>query len=132
MNRKQLYILLFGAGLMIVSELFPAWVYEDENTSVRRSAGYHFRFAPPKLQSDDQMRKIFRLNRSDPTKLMWVHIDGICELGQRLAIPLLTIGAVLVSFNRRILAIYIFGWLCICAGAGVVALLIFHRFILLS
>jgi hypothetical protein len=63
---------------------------------------------------------------------MWVHIDGICELGQRVAIPLLTIGGILVSFNRRILAIYVFGWLCLCAGVGVVALLVFHRFILLS
>jgi hypothetical protein len=132
MNRKQLYILLIGAAVMIVSELFPAWVYEDENTSVRRSAGYHFRFAPPKLQPPDQMRKIFGLSRTDPTKFMWVHIDGICQLEQRVAIPLLTIGGILVSFNRRILAIYVFGWLFLCAGVGIVALLVFHRFILLS
>ena len=132
MNRKQLCILLIGAGLFTVSELFPRWVYEDETTSVRRSAGYHFRFDPPKLKSPDEMRKIFELKPHDPTKFMWVHIDGACELGQRLAIPLLTIGAVLVTFNRRILAVYIFGWLCLCVGVGVVALLIFHIFILLA
>ena len=132
MNRKQLYILLVGVFLFTLSELFPAWVYEDENTSVRRSAGYHFRFTPPQLKSPTEMRKIFKLKETDPTRFMWVHLDGIRVLGQRLAILFLIVGAVLISFNRRILVVYTLGWLSLCVGAGVVALLIFHVFFLLA
>jgi hypothetical protein len=105
MNRKQLYIFLIGAFLFTLSELFPAWVYEDENTSVRRSAGYHFRFTPPKIKSPAEMRKIFGLKETDPARFMWVHRDGIRVLGQRLAIVFLTAGALAISFNRRILVV---------------------------
>src|SRR5436309_3628632 len=132
MNRKQLYILLVGVFLFTLSELFPAWVYEDENTSVRRSAGYHFRFTPPQLKSPTEMRKIFKLKETDPTQFMWVHRDGIRVLGQRLAILFLTAGAVLICFSRRILLVYVFGWLCLCLGLGVFVLLIFHVFFLFS
>ena len=132
MNRKQLSLLVLGALLFTLAELFPAWLYEDENTSAVRSAGYHLRFSPPKLKSPEEMRKIFGLKETEPTRFMWVHRDGIRVLGQRVAILFLTVGAVLISFNRRILVAYGFGWLCLCIGIGVVALLIFHVFFLLS
>jgi hypothetical protein len=132
MNRKQLSLLVMAALFFILSELFPAWVYEDENTSVRRSAGYHWRFSPPKVKSPSEMRKIFGLKETDPTRFMWVHRDGIREWGQRGAILFLAIGAVLISFNRRIFVVYVLGWLCLCVGIGLVALLIFHVFFLLS
>jgi len=132
MNRRQLYILLIGVFVFTLSELFPAWLYEDENTSVRRSAGYHFLLTPPQVKSPTEMRKIFNLKETDSTRSMWVHRDGIRVLGQRLSILFLTVGAVLISLNRRILVVYIFGWLCLCLGVGMVALLIFHVFFLLS
>jgi len=132
MNRRQLYILLIGVFVFTLSELFPAWLYEDENTSVRRSAGYHFLLTPPQVKSPTEMRKIFNLKETDSTRFMWVHRDGIRVLGQRLSILFLTVGAVLISLNRRILVVYIFGWLCLCLGVGMVALLIFHVFFLLS
>jgi len=132
MTRKQLSLLILGALLFALSELFPPWVYEDENTSVRRSAGYHWRLSPPKLKSPPEMRRIFGIKETDPTRFMWVHLDGISELGQRVAILSLTIGAVLVSFNRRILVVYLLGWLFLCIGIGMVAIVIFHVFFMLA
>jgi len=54
MNRNQLIILLAGVVLFGVSELLRPWVYEDENTSVRRSAGLYSR-----LRIEDHGLKFF-------------------------------------------------------------------------
>ena len=54
MNRNQLIILLAGVVLFGVSELLRPWVYVDENTSVRRSAGLYSR-----LRIEDHGLKFF-------------------------------------------------------------------------
>ena len=101
MNRKQWTILLAGVVLLGVSELFPPWVYEDENTSVRRSAGYHLFNRPPKLKSAAEMRTIFSLQPSEPIKFMWVHVNGVRLLSQRLFLIAATPGLVFALANQR-------------------------------
>jgi len=101
MNRNQLIILLAGVVLFGLSELFPPWVYEDENTSVRRSAGYHLFNRPPELKSPAEMRAIFSLQPSKPTKFMWVHLNVGRLFAQRLFLVIATPGLVFALANRR-------------------------------
>jgi hypothetical protein len=101
MNRTRWIILLTGVVLFGLSELFPPWVYEDENTSVRRSAGYHLFNRPPKLKSPPEMRAIFSLRPSEPTKFMWVHLNGGRLLAQRLFLVAATPGLIFALANRR-------------------------------
>jgi hypothetical protein len=101
MNRTQWTILLAGVVLFGASELFPPWIYEDENTSVRRSAGYHLFNRPPELKSPAEMRRILSLQPSEPTKFMWVHLNGIRLLAQRLFLVAATPGLVFALANRR-------------------------------
>src|SRR5437016_14444269 len=90
MNRKQWTIMLAGIALFGLSELFPPWVYEDENTSVRRSAGYHVFNSPPKIESPAEMRAVFSLRPNEPTKFMWVHVNGLRLYVQRFFLIALT------------------------------------------
>jgi len=114
-------IILFG-----LSELFPPWVYEDENTSVRRSAGYHLFNSPPKLKFPAEMRAIFSLGPNDPTKFMWVHEDGLRLYGQRLLLIVLTPGLILAFSNRRSLAKVVFASFFLVVGLGFSGLYVLH------
>ena len=104
MNRIQWTILIAAVALLAASELFPPYVYEDENTSVRRSAGYHLFNRPPDLKSPAEMRAIFSLRPSDPTKFMWVHINGGRQFAQRIFLVVATPGLMLALANRRSLS----------------------------
>lgn len=101
MNRIQWTILVAGVALLAASELVPPYVYEDENTSVRRSAGYHLFNRPPDLKSPAEMRAIFSLRPSDPTRFMWVHINVGRQIAQRVFLVAATPGLILALADRR-------------------------------
>jgi hypothetical protein len=64
--------------------------------------------------------------------VMWIHVDGVRELGQAVALLFLTLGAILVSVQRRLVTIYIAGWVCVFAGVCVLTFLIFYVSLVLS
>jgi hypothetical protein len=128
MNRKQLSFLLFGVILLTLSELFPPWLYENEDNSALRSAGYHFRMSPPKVKAPTEMRKIFQLKETDTTQFIWVRPDRIGMLGQRFALICAALGGCLIFMNRRIWLLYVLGWLSAGFAVFFVAVLIFHYF----
>jgi hypothetical protein len=133
MNRRQVYFLLASVCLCALSLLFPPWLYEDENTSAVRSAGYHFRYSRPTVKSPAEMRTISGLEPTGTTmRFMWIHVDGERELGQVVALFFLTLGAILLSVQRRFVAIHVVGWVCVFAGVCVLAALIFYVYFLLS
>jgi hypothetical protein len=63
---EPLAVIVAGLALFALSELFPPWLYEDENTSAVRPAGYHFYKSPPLLKTPPEMKKIFNLREGDP------------------------------------------------------------------
>lgn len=125
MNRKQWTLLLAGIVLFGLSELFPPWVYEDENTSVRRSASYHLFNSPPKVKSPAEMRAIFSLRPDEPTKFMWVHLNGLRLYVQRFVLIAATPGLMLVLANRRSLIKIILAILFLIVGLCFFALFAF-------
>ena len=131
MRQKQFLILSIGVLLFALSELFPPWLYEDERTSVVRSAGYHFISGPPKLKSPSEMRRIFELPDSAPTKFMWAHRDPGRLLAQRATIALLTIGSLILSLRSKRLLIRILGGAVIGFGFLCLILLCCYVFVFL-
>jgi hypothetical protein len=123
---KPVAVIVAGVVLFAISELFPPWVYEDENTSVRRTAGYHFYKSPPPLKSPLEMKNIFNLRDGDPTKFMWVHRDGIQLLGQRILLLWLTLNAFILSFGRGPLILRVLFWIFFCFGGACAVLLLWH------
>ena len=59
MTKSQWTVLFIGGMLMLLSEVFPPWVYEDGWTSAQRTAGYHFLTKPPAVKSQNEMKRIF-------------------------------------------------------------------------
>jgi hypothetical protein len=126
MNRKQSLVLLAGLSLLILSELFPPWLYEDENTSAVRSAGYHFVTSPPKVRSSEEMKSLFALRDSETTQFIWVHKDGIRLMGQRIILLFLIPGLWVVLFDRRRALNFVAGGLCLCIALIFSGLYIFY------
>jgi hypothetical protein len=116
--RKQWTILLLGIALFGLSELFPPWVYKDEDTSVRRSAGYHFFNSPPKLKSPAEMRVVFSLHPNDPTTFIGVHQNGLRLYVQRILLIVLTPGIMLSLSNRGSAAKLVLASLFLIVGIG--------------
>src|SRR5262245_29694461 len=110
LNKGQKRVLLLGMALMILSELFPPWLYIDNNTSAKRSAGYHFIAIPPTVKSPEEMRMIFPQSYS--WDAMSVSKNRARLYLQRMFIPLLTIGLFAffkdrLSFSLKISSILI-------------------------
>ena len=132
MNRRQVYFLLGGVCLFALSWFFPAWIYVDENTAVS-SAGYHFRYSRPPLKLPNQMPATIGYEPTGNTMhVMWIQVDGVRELGQAVALLFLTLGAILVSVQRRLVTIHIVGWVCVFAGVCVLTFLVFYVSLVLS
>jgi hypothetical protein len=112
-------VVIAGLILLTLSELFPPWVYEDENTSGVRSAGYHFYKSPPAVKSAAEMKKIFNYRDGESTQFMWVHRDSLQIDAQRVVLAWLFFNGLILSFGRGSLLIRVlFG---IFFGVGVVA-----------
>lgn len=116
MNKKQIALLIFGLTIFSLSELFPPWVYEDENTSAKRFAGYHFIYTPPKIKSPAEMRRIFSLRPEDSTQFMWVHQEPGMLFSQRLAIIFVVLGGLLLFSERRRMLNVVAGYSSLCVG----------------
>ena len=133
MNRRQVYLLLAGVCLCALSLLFPPWLYEDESTLGVGSAGYHFRYSHPTVKMPDETRTTFDLEPTGTSmRFMRIHVDGVRELGQVVALFFLTFGAMLVSVQRRFVAIHVVGWICVLVGVCVLAVLTFYSYFLLA
>ncbi len=122
LNTKQLAVLLAAVLLFSLSELSPPWLYEDGWTSAKRSAGYHFLYSPPAVKSDAEMRRMFLLPENEPPHYFSVQRDLARLHGQRIAIPLLTIGLLLVLSDRRSYVKVVFGSASLCVGFTFIAL----------
>jgi hypothetical protein len=118
--------------LGLVSELFPPWLYEDENTSVVRSAGYHFILSPSKVKSSGEMRKIFSLSENARTNLIWAHEDGGRQLGQRITLAFLILGTLILALNPKRLFNRIAGGAFVGVGSICLALLCIYAFLILG
>jgi hypothetical protein len=55
-----------GIALIFVSELFPHWYYEDNNTSAKRTAGYHLVTTPPSKKGKDELTALFAYTNGNP------------------------------------------------------------------
>ena len=97
---KPIAVIIAGLLLLALSELFPPWVYEDENTSGVRSAGYHFYKSPPAVKSPAEMKKIFNLRDGESTQFMWVHRDDLQILAQRGVLAWLFYNGLILSLVR--------------------------------
>jgi hypothetical protein len=120
MNAKQRAVLILGIVLFTSSELFPPWLYVDDEFSMKRSAGYHFRFSPPALKSPAEMRKLFPLSGRD----IGVRLDNLRLYIQRIIITSLTIGLLLVWRERRPKLIFAAGGLLLFMGMAFLALFV--------
>src|SRR5258706_189169 len=120
-NWKPIAVIVVSLSLFGHSELFPPWLYEDENTSAVRPAGYHFYKSPPPLKPPSEMKNIFNLRDGEPTKFIWVHRDGIQLLAQRIVLGWLTINGFILSFGRGPLLIRVLVWLLFSVGVSIAA-----------
>jgi hypothetical protein len=111
-------VIIAGLLLLALSELFPPWVYEDENTSGVRSAGYHFYKSPPAVKSPAEMKKIFNLRDGESTQFMRVHSDDLQILAQRGVLAWLFYNGLILSLARSRLIRVLFG---IFFGVGAIA-----------
>ena len=112
-------VIIAGLLLLTLSELFPPWVYEDENTSGVRSADYHFYKSPPAVKSPVEMKKIFNYRDGESTQFMWVHRDYLQVDAQRIVLAWLFFNGLILSFGRGSLLIRVlFG---IFFGVGALA-----------
>jgi hypothetical protein len=122
MNSKQLSVLIAAVVLFSLSELFPPWLYEDGWTSAQRSAGYHSHYSPPEIKSELEMRKLFLLPDSERPHYFSVQRDLARLHGQRIAIPFLAIGFLLVFSSRRSRLKVTFGIASLIVGCAFIAL----------
>jgi hypothetical protein len=85
------------------------------------------------MKPPDEMRTISGLESTGTTmRIISIHVDGLRELGQVVALFFLTFGAILVSVQRQFVAIHVVGWVCVFAGVCALAVLIFYVYFLLS
>jgi hypothetical protein len=110
LNKRQKQILLLGIALIVLSELFPHWVYFDAMTSGKRSAGYHFFTNKPEIKSRDEMLKIFPVTREDYDFMQSLEVkpDRLRILLQRLLLSVFTLGLVILFKNNLSL-----GWIIV-------------------
>jgi hypothetical protein len=98
LNAKQLIAIACAVLLFSLSELFPPWLYEDGNTSTERSAGYHH--SEPPIKSPAEMKALFALSDRDVPSFS-VYPDLLRLYGQRIALPFLLLGGLLLLRDER-------------------------------
>ena len=126
MTKSQWTVLFIGGMLMLLSEVFPPWVYEDGWTSAQRSAGYHFLTKPPAVKSQSEMKRIFARPIVEPDHYFEVHRDGARLLGQRSFLLTATIGLLLVMHRPRRRWRLAFGSLALCITSGLLCLYAYY------
>ena len=101
MNSKQKKVLLVGSLLVVLMILFPPWVYFDNDSSSRSSAGYHFILTPPTLKTPQEMFGVARMRVPNTVR---VQLDDIRLIIQLLVTIPIILGLVpLFSSNRTFL-----------------------------
>jgi hypothetical protein len=125
MAKRQWTVLFIGGLLMLLSEVFPPWVYEDGWTSRQRSAGYHFLTKPPAVKSQSEMKRIFAGPVEEPARYFAVHRDRARLLGQRSFLLTATIGLLFVMHRPRRRWRLAFGSLALCITSALLCLYAF-------
>jgi len=126
MTKSQRTVLFIGGMLMLLSEVFPPWVYEDGWTSAQRSAGYHFLTRPPEVKSQNEMKRIFGRPIEVPDHYFAVHRDRARLLGQRSFLLTATIGLLLVMHRPRRRWRLAFGSLALFITSGLLCLYAYY------
>jgi len=126
MTKRQWTVLFIGGMLMLLSEIFPPWVYEDGWTSAQRGAGYHFLTKPPGVKSQNEMKRIFGRPVEEPDHYFSLHRDRARLLGQRSLLLTATIGLLLVMHRPRRMWRLAFGTLSLCITSGVLCLYAYY------
>ena len=103
LNRKQKLVLLIGIALIVLSELFPHWVYFDANTSGHRPIGYQYYANPPQLKSWEEMLKLYPNPVAGEDFMLHIEVqkDALRTLLQR-AFLLLFMCGLLITFKRNL------------------------------
>jgi hypothetical protein len=114
LNQRQKLILFFGIALIVLSELFPPWVYFDSESSKHRHAGYHFFMNKPGLKSREEMLELYPSDGYDPhsiadedfRKHIRVEKDFVALIPQILLLFFFTSGLLIVFKNN-----FSIGWM---------------------
>lgn len=102
LNPKQRTILMIASTLLVITVLFPPWLYEDSQTSRQYSAGYYFIFSPkPTLKPESEMRKMFSILSNEHSTSFAVYKDLGRIYGQYLALLFLIIGLLVFLIERQ-------------------------------
>ena len=101
MSKKLWTVALVGVVLFLLAELFPPWVYVNEDNRARHFTGYHFLGNPPQTKAPEEMRRLFSLSANARTDNINVARDVSRQYDQRIILICLTLGALLVIHNRR-------------------------------
>lgn len=120
MSSKYLYIILIAVILIAVCELFPPWRYWHEEWKTYHSAGYHWRFDPPKTPTQEEGERIIGRSHEKPSYLLdgkWVEIEGPVPIipvtlkvlpngnrlrGQEILIIIAALGCIAFICRRRV------------------------------
>lgn len=125
MTIRQKQLLAVSAALFLVMDLFPPWNYEYPNASAHLPAGYQFRFSPPPLKSQEEMRKMFHATHYPPGKEIFfgVRIDYLRLDAQRLVALPWVIGLLILLKKSLSLIVRIVGWMFL--GLGLIGFVFF-------
>jgi len=122
MNREHLYIIFFTLVFLTVCELFPPWLYQNEEVLNYYSAGYRWRFDPPKPPTQEEADLMVGREPNFETHYiigegpkwqlppvkMRVLQNKTRLRGQEILIIAAALGAFLFLFNRRLFIALLF------------------------
>jgi hypothetical protein len=101
MSTKQWGILLVGVVLFSLSELFPPWQFKHVSWFRECPAGYHLFNSPPVLKSSNDLNWMCRSSDEPILQDFRAH-KNITRLNwQRAILVSLTLGLLLLFFDRR-------------------------------
>ena len=108
MNTKQWILVLVATATLVLSELFPPWLYKCDY--LLYPAGYHFLTNPPDPEA-------ICINSDPlPAPLPTVLKNSSRLLVQRMTVIVLTVGLWLLLRSRRTRLSVLIGFLATCAG----------------
>lgn len=89
--------------MLVLSEMFPHWVYFDPMTSRHRPIGYRYYANPPQLKSREEMLELYPNPVAGDQFMSHVEVkkDALRTLLQRVLLLLFTCG-LLITFKQNL------------------------------